>query len=63
MKRDAALVTVCEALVAAGLPISGIMASPIDGEHGNREALVYGDSTMSLDARQWKDLAASTWKE
>ena len=63
VKRDAALVTVCEALVAAGLPISGIMASPIDGEHGNREALVYGDSTMSLDARQWKDLAASTWKE
>ena len=63
VKRDAALVTVCEALVAAGLPISGIMASPIDGEHGNREALVYGDSTMSLDARQWKGLAASTWKE
>ncbi|MFM6968118.1 MAG: TlyA family RNA methyltransferase [Microbacteriaceae bacterium] len=62
-KRDAALIEVCEALVAAGLPISGIMASPIDGEHGNREALVYGDSTMSLDARQWKDQAASTWKE
>lgn len=63
VKRDAALVSVCEALVASGLPISGIMASPIDGEHGNREALVYGDSTMSLDARQWRDLAASTWKE
>lgn len=63
VKREAALVTVCEALVAAGLPISGMMASPIDGEHGNREALVYGDSTLSLDERQWRDLAASTWKE
>lgn len=62
-KRDAALISVCEALVEAGLPISGIMASPIDGEHGNREALVYGDSTMSLDAREWKDHAASIWKE
>lgn len=63
VKRDAALVSVCEAIVEAGLPISGMMASPIDGEHGNREALVYGDSTMSLDARQWRDMAAATWKE
>lgn len=62
-KRDAAVLAVCEAIHAAGLPISGVMASPIDGEHGNREALVYGDSTMSLDARQWKDLVASLWKE
>lgn len=62
-KREAALVGVCEALIESGLPISGIMASPIDGEHGNREALVYGDSTMSLDARQWREQATSTWKE
>lgn len=62
-KRDAALLTVCEAIVAAGLPISGIMASPIDGEHGNREALVYGDPTTALDERQWKNLAAEIWKE
>lgn len=62
-KRAAALVSVCDSIAAAGLPISGIMASPVDREHGNREALVYGDSTMSLDARQWKDQAASTWKE
>lgn len=60
-KRDAALLTVCEAITAAGLPISGIMASPIDGEHGNREAVVYGDSTSLLNAREWKDQAASTW--
>ncbi|MEN9740895.1 MAG: hypothetical protein RLZ72_1161 [Actinomycetota bacterium] len=62
-KRTAALVAVCDAIEAAGLPISGMMASPIDGEHGNREAIVYGDSTMSLDARQWRDEAAQTWKE
>ncbi|MFM2412280.1 MAG: hypothetical protein RLZZ587_613 [Actinomycetota bacterium] len=63
VKRDAAVISVCDALVDAGLPISGIMASPIDGEHGNREALVYGDSTKALDAREWKDHAASIWKE
>jgi 23S rRNA (cytidine1920-2'-O)/16S rRNA (cytidine1409-2'-O)-methyltransferase len=62
-KRTAALATVCESLASAGLPISGIMSSPIDGEHGNREALVYGDSTMSLDAGEWKDLVELTWKE
>lgn len=59
--RDSSLITVCEAIDGLGLPISGIMASPIDGEHGNREAIVYGDSTMSLDAREWRDQAASTW--
>lgn len=59
--RDAALVSVCESIEALGLPISGIMASPIDGEHGNREAIVYGDRTKPLDAREWRDQAASTW--
>jgi 23S rRNA (cytidine1920-2'-O)/16S rRNA (cytidine1409-2'-O)-methyltransferase len=59
--RDASLISVCEVIEGLGLPISGIMASPIDGEHGNREAIVYGDSTMSLDAREWRDQAASTW--
>lgn len=62
-KREAAVVRVCEALVAAGLPISGVMDSPIDGEHGNREALVYGDSHLSLDARQWRDEVSALWKE
>ena len=60
-KRDAALIDVCEALMSLGLPISGIMPSPIDGEHGNREAIVYGDPTKPLDAREWRDQAASTW--
>jgi len=59
--RDGSLISVCEVIEGLGLPISGIMASPIDGEHGNREAIVYGDSTMSLDAREWRDQAASTW--
>lgn len=62
-KRDAAIVAVCEAIASAGLPISGLMASPVDGEHGNREALVYGDSAKALDAREWKDQAATLWKE
>lgn len=62
-KREAAVVSVCEAMVAAGLPISGVMESPIDGEHGNREALVYGDSHLSLDARQWRDEVSALWKE
>ena len=62
-KRDAAVIAVCEAIAAAGLPISGVMASPVDGEHGNREALVYGDSAKRLDAREWKDQAANLWKE
>lgn len=60
-KRRDALVSVCESIVAAGLPISGVMTSPVDGEHGNREAFVYGDRTMPLDARQWRDQAESTW--
>lgn len=60
-KRDAALVSVCEAIADLGLPISGIMASPIDGEHGNREAIVYGDPAQPLNAREWKDQAKSTW--
>lgn len=59
--RTAALRAVCAAIVACGLPISGIMASPLDGEHGNREAIVYGDPTMSLDAREWEDQADSIW--
>jgi 23S rRNA (cytidine1920-2'-O)/16S rRNA (cytidine1409-2'-O)-methyltransferase len=64
--RDDALCTgalraVCEAIVALGLPISGIMPSPLDGEHGNREAIVYGDPTMPLDAREWEHHAASIW--
>jgi 23S rRNA (cytidine1920-2'-O)/16S rRNA (cytidine1409-2'-O)-methyltransferase len=61
VKRDAALIDVCESLDSLGLPISGIMASPIDGEHGNREAIVYGDPTKPVDAREWRDQAASTW--
>lgn len=61
VKRDAALLAVCEAIVGAGLPISGIMPSPIEGEHGNREAIVYGDPDAPLNAREWKDQAASTW--
>jgi 23S rRNA (cytidine1920-2'-O)/16S rRNA (cytidine1409-2'-O)-methyltransferase len=60
-KRTAALRTVCEAIVALGLPLSGVMASPLDGEHGNREAIVYGDPTMSRDAREWEDQVASIW--
>lgn len=60
-KRDAALLAVCESISSLGLPISGIMASPIDGEHGNREAIVYGDPEAPLNAREWKDQAASTW--
>lgn len=60
-KRDAALLAVCDAISAIGLPISGIMASTVDGEHGNREAIVYGDRTTSLDAREWRDQAALTW--
>ena len=62
-KRLASIESVCTAIVEAGLPISGLIASPIDGEHGNREVLVYGDATTSLDAREWTDLVASLWKE
>lgn len=62
-KRAAAVESVCQFLVDAGLPLSGVMASPLDGEHGNREVLVYGDSTSSVDARQWKELIATLWKE
>ncbi len=60
-KRDAALLTVCEFIANAGLPISGVMPSPIDGEHGNREAIVYGDPASPLDAREWKHLVSTTW--
>lgn len=60
-KRDAALVSVCDAIAALGLPISGIMASPIDGEHGNREAIVYGDPARPLNAREWTEQARLTW--
>ena len=60
-KRDAALLSVCATISALGLPISGIMASPIDGEHGNREAIVYGDPSRPLNAREWTDQASSTW--
>jgi 23S rRNA (cytidine1920-2'-O)/16S rRNA (cytidine1409-2'-O)-methyltransferase len=60
-KRYAALLSVCEAITALGLPISGIMASPIDGEHGNREAIVYGDPAQRLNAREWTDQVKSTW--
>ncbi|MDP4586464.1 MAG: hypothetical protein NWS64_04115, partial [Microbacteriaceae bacterium] len=59
--RAAAVGAACDAIVALGLPISGIMASPLDGEHGNREAIVYGDPTMSLDAREWENHAATIW--
>jgi 23S rRNA (cytidine1920-2'-O)/16S rRNA (cytidine1409-2'-O)-methyltransferase len=59
--RTGALRAVCDAIVALGLPISGVMASPLDGEHGNREAIVYGDPTMPLDAREWENHAASIW--
>ncbi len=61
VKRDAALLSVCTAIAALGLPISGIMASPIDGEHGNREAIVYGDPARPLNAREWTNQASSTW--
>jgi len=60
-KRNAALLSVCEAIANLALPISGIMASPIDGEHGNREAIVYGDPVQPLNAREWTDQARSTW--
>ena len=60
-KRDVALVSVCDAIAALGLPISGIMASPIDGEHGNREAIVYGDPAQPLNAREWIEQARLTW--
>jgi 23S rRNA (cytidine1920-2'-O)/16S rRNA (cytidine1409-2'-O)-methyltransferase len=59
--RIGALRAVCDAIAALGLPISGIMPSPLDGEHGNREAIVYGDPTMPLDAREWENHAASIW--
>lgn len=59
--RAGALRAVCDAIVALGLPISGIMPSPIDGEHGNREAIVYGDPRLPLDAREWENHAATIW--
>lgn len=60
-KRSAALLAVCEFIANAGLAISGVMASPIDGEHGNREAIVYGDPAAPLDAREWKRQISMTW--
>jgi 23S rRNA (cytidine1920-2'-O)/16S rRNA (cytidine1409-2'-O)-methyltransferase len=60
-RRTAALRAVCDAIVALGLPISGVMASPLDGEHGNREAIVYGDLTLSRDAREWEEQVATIW--
>jgi 23S rRNA (cytidine1920-2'-O)/16S rRNA (cytidine1409-2'-O)-methyltransferase len=60
-KRDAALLAVSEAIVAAGLPISGVMASPIEGEHGNREAIVYGNPEAPLDAREWRHQVSTVW--
>jgi 23S rRNA (cytidine1920-2'-O)/16S rRNA (cytidine1409-2'-O)-methyltransferase len=61
VKRDAALLAVCEFIANAGLPISGVMPSPIDGEHGNREAIVYGDPAAPLDAREWRSQVSTTW--
>lgn len=60
--RRSALLAVCESIVARGLPISGVMESPLDGEHGNREAIVYGDPATPLDAREWRHTVSTMWE-
>lgn len=51
-RRDAVR-RVAEAATAAGLSIAGITLSPVTGEHGNIEVLMWCDSGKGLDAPEW----------
>lgn len=62
-KRRASVVDVCRAIEDAGLTISGVMASPIDGEHGNSEAIVYGNPALPANAGEWEQQVSTLWKE
>ena len=60
-KRTAAIASVCALLDRLGLGVTGVMESPIEGEHGNREAIVYASPTERLDAREWNEQVSALW--
>ena len=62
-KRRAAVVDVCRAIEDSGLQISGLMESAIEGEHGNREVVVYGNPTKPVNVGEWEQHLALLWKE
>lgn len=60
-KRTAAIAFVCSTLDRLGLTVAGVMESPIEGEHGNREAIVYANPTERVDAREWNEQVSALW--
>jgi len=62
-KRRAAVLEVCRAIESTGLVISAITESAIDGEHGNREVIVYGDPANAANVGEWEQQLAKMWEE
>ncbi|MEY4458545.1 MAG: hypothetical protein RIS25_1138 [Actinomycetota bacterium] len=58
-KRQAAIRDVVDCAIACGLTVSGLTLSPVSGEHGNIEAILYCDSNSPLDAREWSKILES----
>ena len=62
LRRTAAL-DVCRAIEATGLVISSVAESAVDGEHGNREVIVYGDPANAANVGEWEQQLATMWEE
>lgn len=60
-KRTAAVMGVCTLLDQLGVGVSDVMGSPIEGEHGNLEAIVYANPANRLDAREWEPRVVTLW--
>lgn len=58
-KRQAAIRDVVDCAVSNGLTVSGLALSPVSGEHGNIETILYCDSKSPLDAREWSKIIES----
>ena len=52
-KRREVIRGVIDCAVENGLTVSGVELSPVSGEHGNAEAILYCDPKSPLDAREW----------
>ncbi len=54
-KRRAVIREVVDCAIEQGLTVAGLGLSPVTGEHGNIEAILYCDSNSPLDAREWSE--------
>ncbi|PTW90424.1 23S rRNA (cytidine1920-2'-O)/16S rRNA (cytidine1409-2'-O)-methyltransferase [Microbacteriaceae bacterium MWH-Ta3] len=55
IQRRDAVRRVVNAAAAAGLTISGIQLSPVTGEHGNIEVLLWCGGGQALDTQEWNN--------